>query len=150
MTAPTVPATPGQPRSGGKDEQRLSCGAVRLLLTPLQQQASALRERVFYGWWMVAGGFVIQTVLGLFMFHAFGFYVERLEEEFKWSKTTFSLAFAMTRIESGVLGPIQGWAIDRFGPRIMIRIGIATTGIGFVLFSFVDSVTTFFLTYFLI
>ena len=99
---------------------------------------------------MVAGGFLIQTVLGLFMFHAFGFYVERLEEEFKWSKTTFSLAFAMTRIESGVLGPIQGWAIDRFGPRIMIRLGIASTGLGFVLFSFVDSVTTFFLTYFLI
>jgi len=120
------------------------------LLTPFREQIDSLRERVFYGWWMVAGGFLIQTTLGLFMFHAFGFYVERLEEEFKWSKTTFSLAFAMTRIESGVLGPIQGWAIDRFGPRIMIRIGIATTGIGFILFSFVDSVTTFFLTYFLI
>ncbi|MCY4390634.1 MAG: MFS transporter [Chloroflexi bacterium] len=133
--------TPGP--SGGKGAQRLSWGTVRPEF-PFPQR------KVFYGWWMVAGGFFIQTVLGLFMFHAFGFYVERLEEEFNWSKTTFSLAFAMTRIESGVLGPIQGWAIDRFGPRIMIRLGIASTGIGFVLFSFVDSVTTFFLTYFLI
>lgn len=99
---------------------------------------------------MVAGGSLIQVVLGLFMFHSFGLYVDRLEDEFQWSKTTFSLAFAMTRIESGLLGPVQGWAIDRFGPRIMIRIGIASTALGFVLFSFTNSVTTFFLTFFLI
>ncbi len=99
---------------------------------------------------MVAGGCVIQVALGLLMFHSFGLYVAKLEDEFGWSKTTFSLAFAMTRIESGLLGPIQGWAIDRFGPRIMIRIGIASTGLGFVLFSFTNSVTTFFLTFFLI
>ena len=109
-----------------------------------------LRRNVFYGWWMVAGGCLIQAALGLLMFHSFGLYVNKLEEEFGWSKTTFSLAFAMTRIESGLLGPVQGWAIDRFGPRIMIRIGIASTGLGFVLFSFTNSVTTFFLTFFLI
>ncbi len=109
-----------------------------------------LPRKVFYGWWMVAGGCFIQIVLGLLMFHSFGLYVNKLEEEFQWSKTTFSLAFAMTRIESGLLGPVQGWAIDRFGPRIMIRIGIASTGLGFVLFSFTNSVTTFFLTFFLI
>ncbi|MBH77675.1 MAG: hypothetical protein CL897_05570 [Dehalococcoidia bacterium] len=123
-----------------------------MLLKPpfLPQRIVSFQERVFYGWWMVAGGFLIQTVLGLFMFHSFGFYVDKLEDEFKWSKTTFSLAFAMTRIESGLLGPVQGWAIDRFGPRIMIRLGIASTGLGFVLFSFTNSITTFFLTYFLI
>ena len=89
-------------------------------------------------------------LIGGLMFQSFGFYVNRLEDEFEWSKTTFSLAFAMTRIESGLLGPLQGWAIDRYGPRIMIRIGITTTALGFLLFSQINSVTTFFLTFFLI
>ena len=109
-----------------------------------------LPRKVFYGWWMVAGGCAIQVLIGGLMFHAFGLYVSELEEEYSWSKTTFGLAFAMTRIESGLLGPIQGWAIDRFGPRIMIRIGITSTALGFILFGQLNSVTTFFLTYFLI
>lgn len=109
-----------------------------------------LPRKVFYGWWMVAGGCAIQVLIGGLMFHAFGLYVSELEDEYSWSKTTFGLAFAMTRIESGLLGPIQGWAIDRFGPRIMIRIGITSTALGFILFGQLNSVTTFFLTYFLI
>ena len=59
-----------------------------------------LRRNVFYGWWMVAGGCLIQAALGLLMFHSFGLYVNKLEEEFEWSKTTFSLAFA---IDGGVI-----------------------------------------------
>ena len=129
--------------SGGKGGQRLSLGVVRPQL-PFSQR------KIFYGWWMVAGGALIQVLIGGLMFQSFGFYVNRLEDEFEWSKTTFSLAFAMTRIESGLLGPLQGWAIDRYGPRIMIRIGITTTALGFLLFSQINSVTTFFLTFFLI
>ncbi len=107
-------------------------------------------RKIFYGWWMVAGGCVIQVLIGGLLFHAFGLYVSELEDEFEWSKTTFGLAFAMTRVESGILGPFQGWAIDRFGPRIMIRIGITTTALGFILFSQINSVLTFFLTFFLV
>ncbi len=107
-------------------------------------------RKVFYGWWMVAGGCAIQMLIGGLMFHAFGLYVSELKDEFGWSGTIFGLAFAMTRIESGILGPFQGWAVDRFGPRIMIRIGISTTALGFVLFSQINSVPTFFLTFFLI
>lgn len=107
-------------------------------------------RKVFYGWWMVAGGGAIQVLIGGLMFHAFGLYVSELKGEFGWSSKTLSGAFSMTRIESGLLGPIQGWAIDRFGPRIMIRIGITLTALGFILFSQIDSVITFYLTFFLI
>ena len=107
-------------------------------------------RKVFYGWWMVSGGMVIQVLIGGLMFQSFGVYAAELREQFGWSKTTLSAGFAMTRAESGLLGPIQGWAVDRFGPRIMIRIGITSTAIGFLLFSQIDSVLTFFLTFFLI
>ena len=35
-----------------------------------------------------------------------------LREEFGWSKTMLSAAFAMERAESGILGPVQGWLTD--------------------------------------
>jgi MFS family permease len=83
------------------------------------------------------------------MFHAYGAYVVKLREEFGWSKTLLSAAFAMARAESGIFGPLQGWLTDRFGPRVLIRTGMTIFGIGFLLFSLINSPVTFFLTFFL-
>jgi sugar phosphate permease len=105
-------------------------------------------DRVFYGWWIVAAGFGIEGVIGALMFHAYGAYVVLLREEFGWSKTMFSAAFSMARAESGLLGPVQGWLTDRFGPRALIRTGMIIFGIGFMLLSQVRSPLTFFLTFF--
>jgi len=106
--------------------------------------------RVFFGWYIVSGGIVVQILLGGLVMHATGFYVAALQEEFMWSATLFGLALAMTRIESGALGPVQGWAIDRYGPRMMMRLGIASTGLGLILFGFINNQATFFIYYFII
>lgn len=106
--------------------------------------------RVFFGWYIVSGGIVVQILLGGLVMHATGFYVAALQEEFMWSATLFGLALAMTRIESGALGPVQGWAIDRFGPRMMMRLGIASTAIGLILFGFINNQATFFIFYFIV
>jgi len=76
-----------------------------------------ISARIFHGWRIVAAGFVLETLMGALLFHAYGAYVVLLGQEFGWSKTLFSVAFAMARAESGILGPVQGWLTDRFGPR---------------------------------
>ncbi|MDE2987760.1 MAG: MFS transporter [Chloroflexota bacterium] len=106
--------------------------------------------RVFFGWYIVSGGIVVQILLGGLVMHAAGFYVAALQDEFMWSATLFGLALAMTRIESGALGPVQGWAIDRYGPRMMMRLGIASTALGLILFGFINNQATFFIYYFII
>ena len=106
--------------------------------------------RVFFGWYIVSGGIVVQILLGGLVMHATGFYVAALQEEFMWSATLFGLALAMTRIESGALGPFQGWAVDRWGPRLMMRLGIASTALGLILFGFINSQATFFIFYFIV
>jgi sugar phosphate permease len=111
--------------------------------------SSAPIHRVFYGWWIVAAGFTIEALIGSLMFHAYGAYLVLLRDEFGWSKTLLSAAFAMARAESGILGPIQGWLTDRFGPRALIRVGMTIFGIGFMLFSQIGSPATFIATYFL-
>ena len=107
------------------------------------------RGPLFYGWWIVAAGFGIEFLIGALMFHAYGAYAVLLREEFGWSKTILSAAFAMSRAESGILGPIQGWLTDRFGPRALIRIGMTVFGVGFLLFSRIDGPVMFFLTFFM-
>ena len=51
------------------------------------------------------------------------------------------------RSETGLIGPIQGWLVDRFGPRRVTRAGIIILAIGFLLFSRINSPLTFYLAF---
>ena len=82
---------------------------------------------------------------GGLLFHAFSAYVLPLQAEFGWSRTALASAFAMVRMESGLLGPAQGWLIERFGPRRVMTIGNVLFACGFLLFARIDSRTTFYL-----
>ena len=108
------------------------------------------RGTVFYGWWIVLGTSGIQLLAGSLWMQSYGAYAVLLQEDFGWSKTLIAGAFALTRVESGVLGPFQGWLCDRFGPRIVLHSGTLMFGIGFMLFSQVQSVLAFYLTFALI
>ena len=104
-------------------------------------------SRVFYGWWIVAGGFSLQAIVGSLMIHSFTAYFPLLQAQFGWSRALLSGAFALSRAESGILGPLQGWLIDKFGPRMMVRVGMMMFGAGFILFSQTDSVLDYYLTF---
>ena len=78
---------------------------------------------------------------------AYGAYVVLLREEFGWSRTLLSAASSLREAESGITSPVQGWLLDRFGPRNIARVGIATFGIGFMLFSQVQSPLTFYVAF---
>jgi sugar phosphate permease len=106
--------------------------------------------RVFYGWWMVAGAAGIQLLSGVLMMHSFGAYAVMLQAEFGWSKALVSGAFSLTRVESGILGPLQGWLVDRFGPRPILRIGLVSFAVGFMLFALTDSLLMLYVTWALI
>lgn len=106
--------------------------------------------KVFYGWWLVFAACGIQWLGGVLWVHSYGAYTVLLHQEFGWSMTILSGAFALTRVESGVLGPIQGWLVDRYGPRIILSIGILLFGLGFLWFSQIDSILSYYLSFFLI
>ena len=105
---------------------------------------------IFYGWYIVGAGIVMNMLMGGLVMHAFHFYVAELKAEFLWPATLFGLAFMVTRVESGVLGPIQGWLTDRFGPQTMMRIGIAASALGLLAFSRLWSQESFIGFYFLV
>ena len=109
--------------------------------------ARYLGARIFYGWWIIIAGFGMFMLGGGLLMHAFGAYVKLLEADFGWSRTELSIAFSMQRIESGFLGPIQGWMVDRYGPRAVMVIGMVLFGGGFLAFSLVDSLLWFYVVF---
>lgn len=113
------------------------------------EQLRARRQNVFYGWWIVSAGIGVQVLLTGLLMQAFGVYVSVLQADFGWSKTALSGAFSLQRVESGILGPVQGWLLTRYGPRNVMRVGLVMFGIGFLLFSRIDSLQEFYLVFML-
>ena len=108
------------------------------------------RKGIFFGWYIVAGGFVLNAILGGLMFHAFGLYVVEFVDEFGWSRTALSIAFSIQMVEAGLLGPIQGWVLDKYGPRRIMLVGITIFGIGFFMLSQINTLTEFYIAFIVI
>ncbi|MGY6500392.1 MAG: MFS transporter [Acidimicrobiales bacterium] len=108
------------------------------------------RRRVFHGWKVVGAGSVVQVLHAGLILQAFGSYAVLLEQQFGWSKTVISTAYSFNRAESGLLGPIQGWALTRFGSRTVMRVGIVVLAIGFLLFSRIQTPAQFIGAFFVI
>ncbi len=78
--------------------------------------------------------------------NSYGAYTIKLQEDFGWSMTVLAGAFAMIRLESGLLGPIQGWMTDKYGPRSVLLLGMSIFSLGLAVFSFIETITGFFLS----
>jgi len=81
--------------------------------------------------------------------HNYGFTVFflPLSQDLGLSRAATSLAFSLARVEGAIEGPFVGYFIDRFGPRPMILIATILTGLGYILFAWVDSYTNFLIVY---
>ncbi len=108
----------------------LVAGDVRL---PTDVPA-ALRG-VFYGWWLVGIAVVLLTLMAVSVFQGLGTFLVALQSEFGWSRTVLSGAFSLSRAQGAVIGPIEGWFIDKVGNRRMILLGYCLMAFGFLLFS---------------
>ncbi|MSQ61034.1 MAG: MFS transporter [Dehalococcoidia bacterium] len=123
-----------------------SGGPMNLRSIALPRVASG----IFYGWWIVGAGVVIHGMISALFMQSYGAYVVLLREEFGWSATLLSVGFSLVQLENGVLGPIQGWLTDRFGPRAIMRVGLLIWALGFASLSQVNSPVMFFVSVVLI
>ena len=90
-------------------------------------------------WWIVIAGCVAHAVNTGLSYFGLSVYFPSFEREFGWSRTAISGAFSLARIESGLLGPLEGYATDRLGPPRMMFIGIFVGALGFLCLSLVHS-----------
>ncbi len=105
------------------------------------------RRGMFYGWWIVIAGGLGMSITAGINFHGFSNFIIPLTNEFGWSRTLISGIFSLARMESGLLGPLEGWLVDRVGPRRLMLVGIPLMGVGYLLMSRVDSLAAFFFVY---
>ena len=90
-------------------------------------------------WWLVIAGCITHAVNTGFSYFGMSAFFPSFEREFGWSRTAISGAFSLARVESGLLGPIEGYLTDRVGAHRMLFIGLILCSLGFITLSLVDS-----------
>jgi MFS family permease len=106
--------------------------------------AAPLLRRVYLGWWVVLGTMGLQLTQAALFSQVFGVYVVALTGEFGWSKAALSGGFALIQLLGGLLGPVQGHALERFGPRRVVAVGVVLFGGGLAAMGFVTSLLGFY------
>ena len=67
------------------------------------------------------------------------FFVNPMSEKHGWTRAAIQIAFSIFIITETWLVPIEGWFVDRYGPRIVVLIGGLLCGIAWVMNAYADS-----------
>lgn len=102
---------------------------------------------IYYGWWIVLASMMVLGVGAGCYWLGFGVFFLPLAAEFATSRTRLSFAVSIAQMEGGLLGPIDGYLVDRFGPRRMMFAGVGMMGLGFIWMSQVQSLFMFYVVY---
>ena len=92
-------------------------------------------RNLFYGWRMAVVGGLIMAIGTVPLFQGLPVWNPVLRSTCGWTASQMSWAFAVTRIEGGLLGPVEGLLVERLGSRRMVFIGMSILGGGFILLS---------------
>ena len=92
-------------------------------------------RRVYFGWWVSIVGACNTVFSAGPTFQAASVLFKALEDEFGWSRTLISGVATVGRLGSTLLGPLEGWLIDKFGAGRMVLVGFTVGGGGLIFFS---------------
>ncbi len=68
-------------------------------------------------------------------------FVDPIQQKFGWERTAIQWAFTIFVVMETWLVPIEGWFVDRYGPRVVTIFGGALCALGWVMNSYADSLT---------
>src|SRR5919112_2646762 len=86
-----------------------------------------LRERLYYGWVVVAVVF-LALLVSAGVRAAPAVLINPLETELGWGRAAISFAASVGLLLYGLSGPVAGWLMDRFGPTRITVVGLALIG----------------------
>ena len=104
------------------------------------------QNEIFYGW-VILSVALITLLLGFGIRNAFSVFYPAIVAEFGWERGNTALMFSIAIIVYGLVAPLAGSLVDRFGARLVLPIGVFIVGGGVALCSSATAQWHFFLFY---
>jgi OFA family oxalate/formate antiporter-like MFS transporter len=100
----------------------------------------AMATRGSYRWIQLFLGIVCMTMIANLQY-GWTLFVNPISEKFGWSRAAIQVAFTIFVLLETWLVPVEGYLVDRFGPRPVVLVGGLLCGIGWVMNAYADSLT---------
>ncbi len=100
-----------------------------------QEMYTPRRPRLFYGWFVVGLSVMIVIITNGLTIGGIPVFYKSLIDEFHWSRTVISMGGALTMLGAGVLVPLVGVYLDRFGAKPFMIAGTLVLGLALILYS---------------
>ncbi len=97
-----------------------------------RSQASSMR------WVQLVIGIICMVMIANLQY-GWTLFVNPIDQKYHWGRASIQVAFTIFVLLETWLVPVEGWFVDRFGPKIVVLIGGVLVGIAWALNSIADS-----------
>ena len=103
----------------------------------ISTRAVAARPSPFR-WLQLVFGIVCMVMIANLQY-GWTLFVLPIDAKYHWGRAAIQVAFSIFVLTETWLVPVEGWFVDRFGPKIVVLIGGILVGIAWVMNAFADS-----------
>ena len=105
------------------------------------------QPRIFHGWYIVGIAVTAGMLLSGFQTYAFGFFFKPMSEELEIGRGATSAVLLIRAVIMGALALPIGMAVDRYGPRALMALGIILAALSTIGMAWVSSLLSFYLVF---
>jgi OFA family oxalate/formate antiporter-like MFS transporter len=105
----------------------------------IDARAVAARPSPFR-WWQLAFGIACMVMIANLQY-GWTLFVLPIDAKYHWGRAAIQVAFSIFVLTETWLVPVEGWFVDRFGPKFVVLIGGVLVGIAWIINSIADSLT---------
>jgi OFA family oxalate/formate antiporter-like MFS transporter len=99
---------------------------------------SASRTAPAIRWLQLVIGIICMVMIANLQY-GWTLFVTPIDQKYHWGRAAIQVAFSIFVLTETWLVPIEGWFVDRFGPRIVVLLGGILVGIAWMMNSMADS-----------
>ncbi|MEP7056940.1 MAG: oxalate/formate MFS antiporter [Caldimonas sp.] len=111
-----------------------------IVASPLPDRSAGTERHRYFRWGQLLMGIVCMAMIANLQY-GWTLFVNPIADKHGWSRAAIQVAFTIFVLTETWLVPIEGYLVDRFGPRPVVLVGGILCGLGWVLNSFADTLT---------
>jgi OFA family oxalate/formate antiporter-like MFS transporter len=111
---------------------------VAIAAPTMARQTGDIVQQRYFRWAQLVMGIVCMGLIANLQY-GWTLFVNPLEAKNHWGLSAIQLAFSIFVVVETWLVPVEGWLVDKFGPRPVIASGALLAGLGWVVNSYASS-----------
>ena len=108
-------------------------------------ESSAAVTRPTARWLQLVAGIICMVMIANLQY-GWTLFVGPIDEKYHWGRAAIQVAFTIFVLTETWLVPVEGWLVDRFGPKIVVFVGGVLVAIAWAMNSAADTLTMLYIS----